>query len=147
MANLTRFDPFADIASGEPFRGMEQWLRDFNLRPAMRDFAVEPRIKIDVTESDAAYAVKADIPGVKKEDIHLEVEGNQVSIKAEVKREAEEKSGKSLRSERYYGQQSRSFTLEHDIDDSKVVAKYADGVLELTLPKKPGNGSKRIAIN
>jgi len=145
--NLTRFDPFAEIARFEPFNGLEDWFRDFNLRPALRDWKVEPRIKIDVAESDAAYTVQAEIPGVKKEDIKVDVQGNQVSISAEIKQESEEKHGKQLRSERLYGSQRRSFTLEHDIDDSKVVASYVNGVLSLNLPKKAGQASKQITIN
>jgi HSP20 family protein len=71
-----------------------------------------------------------------------------VSISAEVKRETEEKKGETLvRSERYYGQQSRSFTLAQEIDDEKTQAKYQDGVLELTLPKKAASTSRKITIN
>ncbi len=148
MANhLTRFDPFSDLARFEPFHGLEEWMRDFSLRPALRDWNVEPRIKMDVSEADTAYTVKAEIPGVKKEDIDVDVEGNVVTITAELKRETEQKEGKSLRSERYFGQQTRSFTLSSDIDDAKVEAKYTDGVLVLTLPKKPGKSSKHVAIN
>lgn len=148
MANhLTRFDPFSDIARFEPFQGLEEWMRDFSLRPALRDWNVEPRIKMDVTEADTCFTVKAEIPGVKKEDIQVDVEGNQVTISAELKRETEQKEGKSLRTERYYGEQTRSFTLSSDIDDAKVEAKYADGVLVLTLPKKAGKSSKHVAIN
>lgn len=148
MANhLTRFDPFGDLARLDPLHNLEEWMRDFSLRPALRDWNVEPRIKIDVAEGDTAYTVKAEIPGVKKEDIHVDVEGNGVTISAELKRESEQKEGKTLRSERYYGQQTRSFTLSSDIDDAKVEAKYTDGVLVLTLPKKPGKASKHVAIN
>ncbi|HEY0586647.1 MAG TPA: Hsp20/alpha crystallin family protein [Pseudoduganella sp.] len=148
MANhLTRFDPFGDLARLDPLHNLEEWMRDFSLRPALRDWNVEPRIKMDVAEGDTAYTVKAEIPGVKKEDIHVDVEGNGVTISAELKRESEQKEGKTLRSERYYGQQTRSFTLSSDIDDAKVEAKYADGVLVLTLPKKPGKASKHVAIN
>ncbi|MRV72018.1 Hsp20 family protein [Duganella sp. FT92W] len=145
--NLTRFDPFAEIARFDPFNGIDEWMRDFSLRPALRDFRPEPRIKLDVSESDTAYTVKAEIPGVKKEDIKVDVEGSQVSICAELKQESEEKHGKLLRTERYYGEQRRTFNLAHDIDDGKVVARYAEGVLELTLPKKAGKASKHVTIN
>lgn len=139
MANqLTRF---------EPFNVMEDFLRDFHLRPSLREWNVEPRIKMDVEEDDKAYIVKAEIPGVKKEDISVDVEGNVVSITAELKQETEQKTGKTLRSERYYGAQSRTFTVSHDIDSTKVEAKYADGVLSLTLPKLAGKASKHIAIH
>jgi HSP20 family protein len=148
MANhLTRFDPFSDIARFEPFHGLEEWMRDLSLRPALRDWNVEPRIKMDVSEGENCYTVKAEIPGVKKEDIKVDVDGNEVTISAELKHESEQKDGKSLRSERYYGQQTRSFTLACDIDDAKVEAKYADGVLVLTLPKMAGKTSKQVTVN
>jgi HSP20 family protein len=104
--------------------------------------------KLDVKEDDKAYTVHAEIPGVKKEDIHVSIEGNQVSISAETKMEKEEKKGeKVLRSERYVGKVARSFTLAHDVDESKSQAKYTDGVLELTLPKKLAVTAKRLSIN
>ncbi|TFW23130.1 Hsp20/alpha crystallin family protein [Duganella callida] len=148
MANhLTRFDPFADIARFEPFNGLEDWFRDFSLRPALRDWKIEPRIKIDVLENDANYTVKAEIPGVKKEDIKVDVQGNVVSIAAELKSESEEKHGKQLRTERAYGLQRRSFTLDHEVDEAKVQAHYSDGVLALTLPKKVGKTGRQITIS
>lgn len=145
--NLTRFDPFTELARFEPFSGIDEWLRDFNLRPALRDWKMEPRIKLDVSETDTDYVVNAEIPGVRKEDIKVDVEGNQVSIRAELKRESEEKNGKLLRSERFYGEQQRSFTLAHEIDDEKVSAKYGEGVLVLTLPKKAGKAGRQITVN
>ncbi|MGZ3237572.1 MAG: Hsp20/alpha crystallin family protein [Burkholderiaceae bacterium] len=132
----------------EPFRGIDDFFKDFQWRPMMRNLDVEPRIKMDVSETDTAYTVKAEIPGVKKEDIKVSVEGNQVSISAEVKNEKEEKKGETVvRSERYYGLQSRSFTLAHDINDEQTQAKYQDGVLELILPKKAASSGKKITIN
>lgn len=152
MANLTRYDPFNEIARFQPFqglRGFDDLLRDFRLAPSLREMEAEPRIKMEVTETDEAYSVKADIPGVKKEDIKVDIEDNQVTISAEVKRESEEKEGERVvRSERYYGQQYRSFSLAHDIDEDKAQARYADGVLQLTLPKKAGNGGgKQLTIS
>ncbi|MGK5015730.1 Hsp20/alpha crystallin family protein [Janthinobacterium sp. HLS12-2] len=144
---LTRFDPFSDIARFEPLNGIEDWFRDFQLRPSLRDWNVEPRIKIDVSETDVADTVKAEIPGVKKEDIKVDVEGGVVSITAELKHESEVETGKLLRTERTYGEQRRSFTLAQDIDDAKVVASYADGVLTLSLPKKSGKASQHIPIS
>ena len=114
----------------------------------LRDFEVEPQIKIEVSEEDKNYKVKAEIPGVKKEDIQISVDGNVVAISAEVKKESEEKKGeKVIRSERYYGKVSRSFSLGEEVDQGGAQAKYADGVLTLTLPKKPGSASKQIAIS
>jgi HSP20 family protein len=113
-------------------------------------FEQEPQLKmrIDVSENDQAYLVKADIPGVKKEDINVRVEGNLVQIDAESKSEKETRGDgeKLLRSERYYGSISRSFTLGQDIDAGKVQAKYADGVLSLELPKKAPEDTRRIQV-
>lgn len=142
MANITRFDPF-DLTV-EPF---DDLFRGF-FRPVR--FEGQPQrmtIKMDVKENDKAYTIHADIPGVKKEDIHVSIDGNQVSISAEVKKEKEEKEGERvLRSERYYGKVSRTFTLGGDVDDSQSQAKYSDGVLELTLPKKAANAVKKLTI-
>ena len=148
MANITRFDPLSDLVSFAPFRNFDDFFRAPRMRSLVRDFPVEPDIKMDVSEDDIAYHVKAEVPGVKKEDIHVAVEGNQVSISSEVKKEKEVKKGETvLRSERYYGMQSRSFTLLHDVDSAKAEAKYQDGILELTLPKKSNGGAvKQLSI-
>lgn len=147
MANITHFDPFEDLARFQPLASFDDFFKGFRLRPRLSDVEVEPHIKVEVSEADAAYNVKADIPGVKKEDIHVAIDGNQVSIQAEVKKEKEEKKGdKVVHSERYYGKQSRSFTLGSDIDSAKAEAKYQDGVLELKLPKKSDGSSKELKI-
>ncbi len=125
---------------------IEASLRDL-LRPWRNDLAERtPQIRIDVTEADDSYAVKAEIPGVRKEDINVRVNGNQVTISAEVKEDKEEKSGgRVLRSERRYGFASRTFSLADSVDDSKADAKYKDGVLQLTLPKR-AQSTQRLAI-
>lgn len=106
------------------------------------------KMRIDVTENDKAYVVKADVPGVKKEDIDVRVEGNMVQIEARTKSEKETRGDgdKVLRSERCYGTISRSFSLGQDIDAGKVQANYADGVLTLQLPKAAPADSRRITI-
>lgn len=148
MSNLTRFNPFSELARFDSFTDSNDWFKGFGLRPVLRDFEVEPQIKIEVSEEDKNYKVKAEIPGVKKEDIQVSVDGNVVAISAEVKKESEEKKGeKVIRSERYYGKVSRSFSLGEEVDQGSAQAKYADGVLTLTLPKKPGSTSKQIAVS
>ena len=147
MGNLTRWDPFGEMARFDPFRDMNDYFKGFMLRPVFQGLEAEPEIKLEISEADKAYTVKADVPGVKKEDIQVSIDGNQVSISAEVKHEKEEKEGKKLvRSERYYGKQFRSFTLAHEIDETKAEAAYSDGVLTLTLPKKPGGETKKLTI-
>lgn len=114
-------------------------------------FEAEPqslKMRVDLSEKDNAYHVKADIPGVKKEDINVRIDGNVVQIDAEINREKETKGegNKLLRSERYWGSVSRTFSLAHDIDNSKAQAKYADGVLTLELPKKGSSASKKVTV-
>jgi HSP20 family protein len=147
-SNLTRFDPFGDVARFDPFNGLENFFRDFRIKPALSEFEAEPRIKMDISETDKAYTIKAEIPGVKKEDIKVDIARNQVSISVETNRETEQKEGERVvRSERYFGRQYRSFTLPQEIDDGKAGAKYHDGILELALPKKAGNGGKKLVIS
>ncbi len=146
MANITRYSPFSELARLDPFS--DDFLRGFALRPIFGGTEMEPQMRLDVHEDDKAYTVKAEIPGVKKEDIKVSVDGNVVSINAEVKQEKEESVGKRVvRSERYYGSVSRSFTLAQDVDQAGAQAKYNDGVLELTLPKKAGGAKKTIAVS
>jgi HSP20 family protein len=143
MANVTRFDPF-QISALDPF---DEVFRGF-FRPVRAEGQPQMQIKVDVKEDDRSYTVHAEIPGVKKEDIHVTIDGNQVSISAEVKQEKEVKEGERLlRSERYYGKVARSFTVASDIDDNASQAKYTDGVLELILPKKVAAASKRLVIS
>ncbi|HEX9686404.1 MAG TPA: Hsp20/alpha crystallin family protein [Burkholderiales bacterium] len=141
MANITRYDPFNDL--DDIFKGLF-------VRPMRFDLESAPqmRMKIDVSKADDTYTVKADVPGVKKDDIQVAVDGNEVTISGEIKQETEEKKGEEvLRSERYYGKISRSFTLPHDVDEAKVVAKYADGVLKLTLPMKSASKTRKITVS
>jgi len=106
------------------------------------------QMRLDVSEKKDAYVVKADLPGVKKEDINVRIDGNIVQIDAEVKQEKETKGSddKVLRSERYYGSVSRTFSLSQDVDDAKALAKYADGVLTLELPKKATAASRKVTV-
>jgi len=136
MTDLLNPDAFDDV-----FRGF--------FRPVRWEGAPqELSIKVDVSETDDAYTVKAEIPGVEKENIDVSIDGNRLSLSAEVTRSKEDKDGgKVLRSERYYGQVSRTLTLDAEIDQDKASARYTNGVLELNLPKKPAaKTSKRLSI-
>ena len=139
MADITRYTPFDDL--------FNDLTKGYWVRPLSFPKGTELSIKVDVKEDDKGYTVRADIPGVKKEDIQVDVEGNMISLRAEAKQEKEEKKGeKVIYSERSYGMASRSFTLPGAVDEKGAKAEYKDGVLSLTLPKK-GNGSgKRISI-
>ena len=104
-------------------------------------------IRTDVEEDDKAFKVKGEIPGVKKDDIEVKINGNQIFIRAEVKQQHEDKKdNKVVRSERYYGEVSRSFSFDEDIDASGAEAKYEDGVLNLILPKSKESKLKQLKI-
>lgn len=143
MTNITRFDPL-DIKTFE--NAFEDFMQDF-FRPMRYEIKAKPRIVMDVSEDDRAYKIRAELPGVKKEDINVTISGNKVTLTAEVKKEKEEKEGeKVVRSERYYGSLYRSFTLDQDVNEAESQAKFADGVLTLTLPKKAAAGVKKLPI-
>ena len=142
MNPLTRYEPLA----GQ----LDNLFNDF-FRPAFvwdnRTTAEVGRLRVDVKETGEAYQVDAEIPGVKREDIHVEIEGNEVSIAAEVKQEKEAKDGERvLRTERFYGKVERRFALPQEIDEAKANAKFENGVLALTLPKKQTVAAKRLDI-
>lgn len=141
MANITRFEPLNDLVD-DLFKG-------FFVRPMVYEGAQTalPRVKVDVAESNGGYLVHAELPGVKKEDIHVSIDGAQVTLAGEVKREKDVKEGERLiHTERTYGKVERTFTLPQEIDDAKAEAKFADGVLELKLPKKAAAARKSVTI-
>ena len=141
MANVTRFEPLNDLVD-DLFKG-------FFVRPMVYEGAPSalPRVKLDVTESNGGYVVFAELPGIRKEDINVSIDGAQVTLAGEVKREKEVKDGgRVIHTERAYGKVQRSFTLPQEIDDAKAEAKFADGVLELTLPKKAAAARKSVTI-
>src|SRR5262245_46281966 len=126
MANIARFDPFHDL--------VDNLFQGYFVRPVGYDAA--PRLTVDVSEQNGAYQVRAELPGVKKEDIQVAIDGAQVTLSAEIRREKEAAEGERvLHTERRFGKLSRSFTLPQELDEAKAEAKFRDGVLELTLPK------------
>lgn len=133
-----------DLFTMEP---VENAFRNF-LRPWKADLGDQaPQIRVDLNETDSNYTLKAEVPGVRKEDIEVRIDGNRISISAETKKESEEKKeGRILRSERQYGYANRSLWLDSPVDDAKAAAKYQNGVLELTLPKKIEAAGKRLSI-
>ena len=135
IARSNLFDDFfKDVAPG------------FYVKPLHGD-PLPAQIKVDVSETPEAFTVLAELPGVPKEDIHVTVEGNVVTLRAEIKQEDRQTDGeKVLRNERFYGAVSRSFQLPVDIDDSAAKAKCENGVLQLTLPKKATVAGQRLTI-
>lgn len=139
MASIARYNPFDEL--------FNDFGKGFFVRPLALPAETELKMKIDVKEDDKGYTVQADIPGVKKEDIQVDIDGDTVSVRAEMKREREEKKDeKVVYSERSYGMVSRSFSLPSEVDDKAAKAEYKDGVLKLVLPKKANGGGRRISI-
>jgi HSP20 family protein len=141
MANIIRYTPFNTL--------MDEMFNNFMTSRPMRFLEEETgmQMRTDVTENDKTYTLKADIPGVKKEDINITIDGNRVSVSAETKRESEEKEGdKVIRSERYYGKVYRSVVLDCDVDQEQADAAYDNGVLTLTLPKKTNTAAKQLTV-
>lgn len=144
MSNMTRYDPFSMESVPDLFQGLFRPLRGVI---AGEEAQQATGIRLDVTENDSAYTVKAELPGVDKKDIDVKIDGSLVSIAAKIERDTELKEGERVvRRERYSGAVSRSFTLATDVDDAAASAQYRDGVLTLTLPKKAAASSKRLEI-
>lgn len=147
MTALTRWNPLKTLPRVGP-GDFDELFRNFGLRPMFANMELTPEMRLDVTENDQAYEINADLPGVQKEDIDIAVDGNQVSITAEARRESKDKNGdREVLSERYYGQVFRSFSLPGDVDDTKAEARYENGVLNLHLPKKADSQRRRIKVD
>ncbi|HTE15820.1 MAG TPA: Hsp20/alpha crystallin family protein [Burkholderiales bacterium] len=140
MVNIARYTRFDDA--------FDQLFRGFLVRPVAVDGDESAaKFRADIAENDKAYTVHAELPGVKKEDIQISIDGDQLAISAEARREKEVKDGERvLRTERYAGKYYRAFALGVAVDEDAINARYADGVLELTLPKKAAAAAKRITI-
>jgi HSP20 family protein len=146
MNQLTHWNPFKTMTRAEPSGAFDLLMRDFGARPFLGQFDL-PDIRIDVSESDKGYTIQADIPGARKQDIDVAVEGRMVSITARTSRSNGTKDETSLYSERSDGQAFRSFTLPAEVDGKGAEAKYTDGVLMLTLPKKSTDNNHRIKVS
>ena len=133
----------------EPLVGQLDGLFNEFFRPAyLPTHADTPApIRFDVRESSEGYVVSAELPGVKKEDVQVEIEGNEVTISAETRRETEARdSDKWLRTERYFGKAARRFALPQEVDETKSAAKFENGLLQLTLPKKVAVSGRKLNI-
>ena len=139
MNALTRFDRI-DSLFPELLRRMSRPLQTLETPELPSD------IRLDISENDKEYLVSAEMPGARREDIRVSIDGNYVSIVAEIKKEQEERHGRSLVKETYHGSVSRGFALGSDVDEKAAAAKLEDGVLRLTLPKREGSSSRTLKI-
>ena len=141
MRNLTRWNPWQRMARRDPW---SHELRD--VESMLRDMPGVPDMRVDITENDNAYTLKAELPGVERDDINVSIDGTRVSITAEVRRDQEQKDDRRVCSERFYGQVHRSFALDGEVDAAGATARFDKGVLQLTLPRKAGGRARRLAI-
>jgi HSP20 family protein len=141
MTALTRYEPLVtrlDDLFEDLFRPALGWTNG--------DYEPLP-IRLDVKEAPEAYTVQAELPGVKKDDIHVEIDGGEVHIRAETQRETEANANeKWLRVERFFGRTERRFALPNEVDADKAQARFVDGILELTLPKKAAVSGRKLEI-
>lgn len=144
---LSRWNPLRPASTFDPFTDLEDLIRGFDSRGLARPYEKALEMRMDVCEDDKAYRITVDIPGVKKEHIDVAVEGNQVTITAEVKQALSRDTEKEVHRERFAGKAFRSFSLPLEVDSSKADARYDGGVLSLTLPKKGDTQARRISIN
>ncbi|MEP7062423.1 MAG: Hsp20/alpha crystallin family protein [Betaproteobacteria bacterium] len=136
MNHLPVYDPLARAAFDQIVRGF--------LQPA-RVEKTGRAIRLDVSETDVAYFVRAEVPGVQKDDIQVTIDGGEVTIGAEVK-PASVDGERVLRSERHAGAVYRSFAFASEIDEAASEAKYENGVLELKLAKKTPLAARKLTI-
>jgi len=149
---IERWRPRWGITPWRPFREMEEWERRFEDllgRPLWR-LPVEERgwmPAVDIFEKADKFVVKAELPGIKEDDIHVSVVGDTLSIKGERKTETEIKEEDYYRSERSYGSFYRSIPLPSSVDTGKIEASFEDGVLEVALPKSAKVKPKKIPVS
>ncbi len=146
MANLTHWNPWRQIARWDPFVRVNP-LED--VESMLREPGGVPDMRVDIRENTSAYTLTAELPGVDKQDINVSIDGNRVSITAQLRRETEgddDKDGHRVCSERFYGHVHRSFMLDSDVDEARAEARFDNGVLRLTLPRKAGGQGRRLVI-
>lgn len=143
----TTWNPFRQFSRFDPLAELEDTFRGFGRYPMSRQYREALEMRMDVTEDDNAYTIRIDMPGVRKEDIDVSVEGNTITVSAEVAHEKSRENQKELYSERFSGKAYRSFSLPSEVDSQKSEATYDGGVLSLTLPKKVSGSSRHLSIN
>lgn len=142
--SITSFRPLGDIVSLRD--AMDRLFEDSFVRPGVWAGGAALSVPVDIREEKDAYHLRADVPGMKPEDIEISVTHDTVTISGEMKSETEVKDEGWLRQERRSGKFTRSFTLPVEIDSNKVDATFEHGVLHLTLPKSEAVRPKQIKV-
>ena len=138
MHEMKPYNRTEDMMRTDPFRFLDDWSRRFFDTPF---FGGTTAFRTDISDQGDSYLLEADLPGFRKEDIRIEVYGDDLVIRAERNTEQQEKKEQYLHCERSWGSCSRTFSVK-DIDVDGIRARYTDGVLRLTMPKKAQTGEK-----
>ena len=148
MMNLVRWSPWRDVATLQNRVNRlfdDSFFRNFDGDDDVQMGTWHP--VVDLFEKDENYVVKAELPGLKKEDISIDIEDRLLTLKGERKYENEVKEDHYYRRERSYGKFQRSFRLPTDVNPDDVKAKFNDGVLEIEVPKPEEKKPKQISIH
>jgi HSP20 family protein len=146
LMQRSRQNQMGDVVRAGGLPSIDDFFRGFSLAPVLRDLEQVPRMKVDVEETDQAYIMRADVPGADRENIMVNIDGNTISIRANVEEQRSDQQGNMLRTERIVGEEYRTFTLPQEVDEARADAKIENGVLVLTLPKKSGSGGRKLNI-
>lgn len=150
MANMTRWNPLAEFEDILDRYNRQLTGRGAATTPATGDREIMQKTDwapmVDITENKDAFVIKAELPGIKKEDVKVSVQDGVLTLQGERNYENTEDDDKRHRVERFYGHFSRSFTLPEHVDDENIQASYQDGVLELTLPKQEKTKPRAIEV-
>jgi len=146
-----------NLVSWSPFRDMEGFFDRYNRLLSDRDLAgldddalrtnLSWRPRADISESKKEYLIKAELPEVERDDIHIEIENGMLTISGERQMEKDEETEKQHRIESFYGKFLRSFSLPSDVDETKISAKTKSGVLKVHLPKTTPTVAKPVEIS
>jgi len=145
-SGLARRDPFGELMSLDPWAGFGDLSRRLESLFGERRSLASLVPAVDVTESDGEYTITAELPGVKKDDVTVEVDQHVLTLRGEKKSEREETKEKARILERTYGAFTRSFTLPADADEERLTADFKDGVLKITVPRRPESKPVQVAI-
>jgi HSP20 family protein len=146
--SVARRDPFAELADWRPFFGPLFGREGRNLLEEVWGRSAAGRLapSVDISEDDGNYIVTAELPGTKREDVTVELEDDVLTIRGEKRNERDEKKEKRRIVERSYGTFSRSFTLPSNADGERVAARFENGVLTVTIAKRPETKPRVVDI-
>jgi HSP20 family protein len=145
--NLVKWDPFAELE--DVSKSLNRIFGRFPARPADREALAmaDWAPTVDISETDSAYMIKGEIPGVNKEDVKVTIEDGMITMRGQRKLEKEEKDKKFHRIERSYGSFMRSFRVPDDVDENAVKAEFKDGMINVTLPKSGKSKARSINVS